>query len=203
MSTAGGAEKDYNSNGTLTTEWFGSPRTRSQYTAGMGMKARRAGPNRIKRKLYERELAGLQTELVKLQEWIKARGLKVAVIFEGRDAAGKGGVIKRITESLNPRVCRVVALPKPTDREQTQWYFQRYAAHLPGRGTPMTTVTFATSRHDRCDVLSRLSRLSWASPPGVYADRPVGFGAVRPHRARYSEAVVADALGAVAVVELP
>jgi len=88
----------------------------------------------IKDRVYERELARLQLELVKLQMWIKHKGLKIVVIFEGRDAAGKGGTIKRITESLNPRTCRVAALPKPTDRQRTQWYFQRYAAHLPAAG---------------------------------------------------------------------
>jgi polyphosphate kinase 2 len=88
----------------------------------------------IRNKVYQRELARLQVELVKLQAWIKHKGLKIVVIFEGRDAAGKGGTIKRITEPLNPRTCRVAALPKPTDRQKTQWYFQRYAAHLPAAG---------------------------------------------------------------------
>jgi len=88
----------------------------------------------IKTRVYERELARLQVELVKLQMWIKREGLKIVVIFEGRDAAGKGGTIKRITEPLNPRTCRVAALPEPTDRQKTQWYFQRYAAHLPAAG---------------------------------------------------------------------
>jgi polyphosphate kinase 2 len=88
----------------------------------------------IDKKTYEKELAHLQMELIKLQEWIRFQHLKVVVIFEGRDAAGKGGAIKRITESLNPRVCRVVALPAPTEREKTQWYFQRYIAHLPAGG---------------------------------------------------------------------
>ncbi len=83
---------------------------------------------------YEKELSRLQLELIKLQEWIKHEGLKVVVIFEGRDAAGKGGTIKRITQSLNPRICSVVALPAPTEREKTQWYFQRYIAHLPAAG---------------------------------------------------------------------
>ena len=83
---------------------------------------------------YEKELAKLQIELVKLQGWIKEKGLRVIVIFEGRDAAGKGGVIKRITETLNPRVVRVVALPVPTEKEKTQWYYQRYVAHLPSAG---------------------------------------------------------------------
>ena len=85
-------------------------------------------------KVYEKELAKLQIELVKLQEWIRDKGLKVVVIFEGRDAAGKGGTIKRITEKLNPRISRIVALAKPTEREKTQWYFQRYVSHLPAAG---------------------------------------------------------------------
>jgi len=99
-----------------------------------------AGPHhekddsRLSNTIYEKELARLQIELVKLQEWIKAKGLKVTVLFEGRDAAGKGGVIKRITESLNPRACRVAALPVPSEREKGQWYFQRYVAHLPTAG---------------------------------------------------------------------
>ena len=84
--------------------------------------------------VYLKHLAQLQIELVKFQEWIKYKGLKVVVLFEGRDAAGKGGVIKRITEPLNPRYARVVALPPPTEREKTQWYFQRYVAHLPAAG---------------------------------------------------------------------
>ena len=89
---------------------------------------------KLKRKAYERELAHLQEELVRLQRWIKHKGLKVVVIFEGRDAAGKGGVIKRITERLNPRIVRVVALGTPSDREKTQWWFQRYVAALPAAG---------------------------------------------------------------------
>lgn len=89
---------------------------------------------KLKKSDYEAELERLQIELVKMQEWIKQEGLKVVVVFEGRDAAGKGGVIKRITEKLNPRVCRIVALAKPTERERTQWYFQRYVAHLPAEG---------------------------------------------------------------------
>jgi polyphosphate kinase len=86
------------------------------------------------RRLYFRELFRLQGELVKLQEWVVHSGHKIVVIFEGRDSAGKGGVIKRITQRLNPRVCRVVALPAPNDRERTQWYFQRYVSHLPAAG---------------------------------------------------------------------
>jgi polyphosphate kinase 2 len=91
-------------------------------------------PKAIKKSVYEKELFRLQLELVKLQEWVKHEGLKVVVIFEGRDAAGKGGVIKRIDQHLNPRICRIVALPAPTEREKTQWYFQRYVAHLPAAG---------------------------------------------------------------------
>lgn len=94
----------------------------------------RTSNGRIKNRLYEKELARLQVELVKLQAWIKHKGLKVVVIFEGRDAAGKGGTIKRITEPLNPRTCSVIALPAPTDRQKTQWYFQRYTNHLPADG---------------------------------------------------------------------
>ena len=89
---------------------------------------------KAKKKFMRKELARLQIELVKLQEWIKAQGLKVVVIFEGRDAAGKGGVIKCITQHLNPRICRVVALAAPTEREKTQWYFQRYVPYLPAAG---------------------------------------------------------------------
>jgi len=98
---------------------------------------------------YLKELRRLQIELVKLQEWLRHEGLKVVAIFEGRDAAGKGGVIKRITESLNPRVCRVVALAAPTERERTQWYFQRYAAHLPAAGE---MVLFDRSWYNRAGV---------------------------------------------------
>lgn len=103
----------------------------------------------INKKQYENELRRLQEELVKLQEWIRFKNLKVVVIFEGRDAAGKGGVIKRITESLSPRVCRVVALPAPTEREKTQWYFQRYVAHLPAAGE---MVLFDRSWYNRAGV---------------------------------------------------
>jgi polyphosphate kinase 2 len=91
-------------------------------------------PKKIKNSIYERELYRLQIEMIKLQEWIKQKGERAVVIFEGRDAAGKGGVIKRITQHLNPRVVRVVALPAPTEREQSQWYFQRYVSHLPAAG---------------------------------------------------------------------
>ena len=89
---------------------------------------------KLSNKFYESELHKLQIELVKLQEWIKTKGLKVVVIFEGRDAAGKGGTIARINQYLNPRICKVVALGTPTEREKTQWYFQRYVSHLPAAG---------------------------------------------------------------------
>ena len=98
---------------------------------------------------YERELRRLQIELVKLQEWIRHKGLRVVVLFEGRDAAGKGGAIKRITESLNPRICRIVALGTPTDREKTEWYFQRYVAQLPAAGE---MVLFDRSWYNRAGV---------------------------------------------------
>jgi polyphosphate kinase 2 len=104
---------------------------------------------KLDKKVYESELRRLQIELVKLQEWIKQKGLKVVVIFEGRDAAGKGGVIKRITECLNPRICRVVALGKPTEKEETQWFFQRYVAHLPAAGE---MVLFDRSWYNRAGV---------------------------------------------------
>lgn len=104
---------------------------------------------KLKNKFYLEELRRLQIELVKLQEWIRAQGLKVVVIFEGRDAAGKGGVIKRITECLNPRVARVVALPAPTERERAQWYFQRYVPHLPAAGE---MVLFDRSWYNRAGV---------------------------------------------------
>ena len=104
---------------------------------------------RIGKKKYNAELFRLQLELIKLQEWVKAQGLKVVVIFEGRDAAGKGGVIKRITQYLNPRVVRVAALPAPTDRQKTEWYFQRYIQHLPAAGE---IVLFDRSWYNRSGV---------------------------------------------------
>ena len=102
-----------------------------------------------KKDFYENELRKLQIELVKLQEWIKFKKLKVVVVFEGRDAAGKGGVIKRITQELNPRICRVVALGVPTEKEHGQWYFQRYASHLPAEGE---MVLFDRSWYNRAGV---------------------------------------------------
>ena len=106
-------------------------------------------PKRIGEADYERELHLLQVELIKLQYWIQSRGLRVVALFEGRDAAGKGGVIRRITQHTNPRIVRVVALPKPTEREQGQWYFQRYVAHLPRIGE---MVLFDRSWYNRAGV---------------------------------------------------
>jgi polyphosphate kinase 2 len=101
------------------------------------------------RRAYFRELFRLQAELVKLQDWVAETGHKVVIIFEGRDAAGKGGVIKRITQRLNPRICRVAALPAPNERERTQWYFQRYVSHLPAAGE---MVLFDRSWYNRAGV---------------------------------------------------
>jgi polyphosphate kinase 2 len=103
----------------------------------------------IDKKTYNKELRKLQIELVKLQHWIKEKGLRVVVIFEGRDAAGKGGVIKRITQSLNPRIVKVVALATPTEKEKNQWYFQRYVAHLPAAGE---MILFDRSWYNRAGV---------------------------------------------------
>jgi polyphosphate kinase 2 len=111
--------------------------------------------HRIPKKVYERELLRLQEELVKMEDWVQSQGLRVIVLFEGRDAAGKGGAIKRITEHLNPRATRIAALPRPTEREETEWYFQRYIAELPAAGE---IVLF-----DR----------SWYNPAGI--ERVLGF----------------------------
>jgi polyphosphate kinase len=107
------------------------------------------GSSKLSSKFYEKELARLQVELVKMQYWVKHTGTRIVVLFEGRDAAGKGGTIKRITEPLNPRGCRVVALGTPSDREKTEWYFQRYVAHLPAAGE---IVCFDRSWYNRAGV---------------------------------------------------
>jgi polyphosphate kinase 2 len=104
---------------------------------------------RFPKQLYERELLRLQAELVKLQEWIRANGARLVIVFEGRDAAGKGSTIKRVTQYLNPRVARITALPAPTERERSQWYFQRYIAHLPAAGE---IVLFDRSWYNRAGV---------------------------------------------------
>jgi polyphosphate kinase len=106
-------------------------------------------PDRVPKKLYEKELARLQAELVTLQEWVRSRGERLAVVFEGRDAAGKGSTITRVTQYLNPRVARVAALPAPSDRERGQWYFQRYVTHLPAPGE---IVLFDRSWYNRAGV---------------------------------------------------
>ena len=116
---------------------------------------------KVPRKLYEQELLRLQAELVKLKEWVRTSGVRLIVLFEGRDAAGKGGAIKRITEYLNPRVARIVALPAPTERERGEWYFQRYVAHLPTSGEiallsdSKTTATVKTTTPVRVAVITR------------------------------------------------
>ncbi|PSN14165.1 polyphosphate kinase 2 [filamentous cyanobacterium CCT1] len=107
------------------------------------------GSSKLTSKFYEKELARLQVELVKMQYWVKHTGTRIVILFEGRDAAGKGGTIKRITEPLNPRGCRVVALGTPSDREKTEWYFQRYVAHLPAAGE---IVCFDRSWYNRAGV---------------------------------------------------
>ncbi|WP_037064370.1 polyphosphate kinase 2 [Pseudonocardia acaciae] len=104
---------------------------------------------RLPKKVYERELLRLQGQLVELQEWVRESGARLVVVFEGRDAAGKGGAIKRVSQYLNPRVCRIVALPAPTERERTQWYFQRYIEHLPAAGE---IVLFDRSWYNRAGV---------------------------------------------------
>jgi polyphosphate kinase 2 len=111
--------------------------------------SQKAPPFKLPNQVYEAELFRLQTEFVKLQEWVRFSGARVVVIFEGRDGAGKGGTIKRITEYLNPRVARIAALPAPTDRERGQWYYQRYIAHLPAKGE---IVLFDRSWYNRAGV---------------------------------------------------
>ena len=114
-----------------------------------GVPEKRIAADHAYRQQYFRELFRLQTELIKLQDWVVHTGHKLVILFEGRDAAGKGGAIKRITQRLNPRVCRVAALPAPNDRERTQWYFQRYVAHLPAGGE---IVLFDRSWYNRAGV---------------------------------------------------
>jgi polyphosphate kinase 2 len=116
---------------------------------GRATPAKPSGVKKLKREIYEAELERAQLELVKLQDWVKANGLKVVVLFEGRDAAGKGGTIKRVSEPLNPRICRIAALATPTERERTEWYFQRYVAHLPSAGE---IVLFDRSWYNRAGV---------------------------------------------------
>jgi polyphosphate kinase len=129
-----------------------SSTTRSGKKSGdaKGKKAKKAGKkNKIPNDVYEAELFRLQTELVSLQTWVRATGARIIVIFEGRDAAGKGGTIKRLTEYLSPRTARITALPTPTEREKTEWYYQRYVAHLPAAGE---IVVFDRSWYNRAGV---------------------------------------------------
>ncbi|MGE0027279.1 MAG: polyphosphate kinase 2 [Thermoleophilia bacterium] len=120
-------------------------------------------PERMRRRAYEEELLGLQIELGKLQAWTQATGQRIAILFEGRDAAGKGGAIKRLTEHLNPRMTRVVALAKPNETEMGQWYFQRYISHLPTRGE---IVLFDRSWYNRAGV----ERMMGFSTPVEYGE---------------------------------
>jgi polyphosphate kinase 2 len=108
-----------------------------------------ATTEKLPKKIYEREMLRLQRELVEMQEWVRSSGTRLVVVFEGRDAAGKGGAIQRVAEYLNPRVCRIVALPAPTERQRTQWYFQRYVEHLPAAGE---IVLFDRSWYNRAGV---------------------------------------------------
>ena len=123
----------------------------------------------IDRHTYFKELLRLQSELVKLQDWVQHKGLKMVVLFEGRDSAGKGGAIKRITQRVNPRMCRVVALPAPTERERTQWYFQRYVPHLPAAGE---IVLFDRSWYNRAGVERVMGFASEAQVEDFFRDVP-------------------------------
>jgi polyphosphate kinase 2 len=118
-------------------------------TEGEAERVSTPNTSKVKKKVYETELARLQLELVKMEDWVRAKGLRVVVLFEGRDAAGKGGVIKRIMDGVNPRICRVVALAAPNEREKGQWYFQRYVAQLPTAGE---IVLFDRSWYNRAGV---------------------------------------------------
>src|SRR5436309_10673864 len=118
-------------------------------SAGAQQLAEAGPPPKMKRKAYEREMRVLHGELVAMQEWVKASGAKICIVFEGRDAAGKGGTIKRITERVSPRVFRVIALPAPTERERSQMYIQRYLPHLPAGGE---VVVFDRSWYNRAGV---------------------------------------------------
>jgi polyphosphate kinase 2 len=117
--------------------------------SGKSSKSGKSDPDRLDRQVYEDELFRLQAELVKLQEWVRATGQRLVVVFEGRDAAGKGSAIKRVTEYLNPRIARIVALPTPTERQRTEWYFQRYVEHLPAAGE---IILFDRSWYNRAGI---------------------------------------------------
>lgn len=152
--TKGKSKKNKTSSAKETTETKSKPKNTSTKAEVKGIEPISSqkpacDKKKLGNKFYEKEMQKLQIELVKLQEWVKNKGLKVVVIFEGRDAAGKGGAIKRITEALNPRICRVEALPKPTEKEETQWFFQRYVARLPAAGE---IVLFDRSWYNRAGV---------------------------------------------------
>ena len=136
-----------------------------------------AQARREARRTYFRALFRLQAELVKLQDWVVHTGHKVVIVFEGRDAAGKGGVIKRITQRLNPRVCRVVALPAPNDRERTQWYFQRYVTHLPAGGE---IVLFDRSWYNRAGVERVMGFCTEAQTAAFLQQAPAFFSDNQP-----------------------
>ena len=135
--------------GPLTDHYYPSALLEDLREGGQGGPAPCNGNGKLDRKLYEKELIRLQEELVKMQYWVKASGFRLIVLFEGRDAAGKGGTIKRVTEPLNPRGCRVVALGTPSDQQKTQWYFQRYVEHFPSAGE---IVIFDRSWYNRAGV---------------------------------------------------
>src|SRR5437588_231947 len=120
-----------------------------QNQASVGTNAKDGRPEKMKRKVYEKELRKLQVQLCHLQDWVKEKGLRIIILFEGRDAAGKGGTIKAITERVSPRVFRVVALPAPTERERSQMFLQRYLPHLPGAGD---VIIFDRSWYNRAGV---------------------------------------------------
>src|SRR4051794_19492487 len=136
-------------NGLIRPSGRGKRDTRDSRENAMSKQELDGATMKLKGKKYEKQLRRLQTELCRLQDWVVHKGLKVVVLFEGRDAAGKGGGVKRISQRLNPRICRTVALSAPTERERTQWYFQRYVSHLPAAGE---IVLFDRSWYNRAGV---------------------------------------------------
>jgi polyphosphate kinase 2 (PPK2 family) len=161
--------------------------------AKSGRKAGNDGASAVPDKVYRKELRRLQAELVKVQQWLRQEQVRLVVIFEGRDAAGKGGRIKRITQYLNPRFAQIVALPAPTERDRTQWYFQRYAEHLPAAGHAVLfdrSCTTGPARDDKhrahlnmmAHLLSTLPYREVALPELALPHRPAARGYVRPPR---------------------
>jgi len=141
----------------------------SALNEGLGKATERKRGPLLDRRVYFKELIRLQSELIKLQTWVAAKKAKLVVLFEGRDSAGKGGAIKRVTQRLNPRVCRVVALPAPTERERTQWYFQRYVSHLPAAGE---MVLFDRSWYNRAGVERVMGFATPAEVAQFFEDAP-------------------------------